>query len=225
MSYKNTIKKFGAIAAVAIMSTFTQAYAATLIDFTSDNSSPVWYGNSLGCGGGCTLGYQFNVSSALTIDGLGVYDADSNGLNNSHDVGIWNSGGGLLASVTVGPGSSNAIASASGTGDFVYGDIGSLLLSAGDYIVGALFSNGDTDAVVFDAGGIFSNDARASYTRLAFVNNAAITLPNQFSTSSDRYFGAGMRISAVPVPAALPLFGTGLAVLGFMGWRRKRRAA
>lgn len=31
--------------------------------------------------------------------------------------------------------------------------------------------------------------------------------------------------SAVPVPAALPLFGTGLAFLGFMGWRRKRRAA
>ena len=29
----------------------------------------------------------------------------------------------------------------------------------------------------------------------------------------------------VPIPAALPLFGTGLAVLGFMGWRRKRQAA
>lgn len=32
-------------------------------------------------------------------------------------------------------------------------------------------------------------------------------------------------ISAVPVPAALPLFGTGLAIMGFMGWRRKRKAA
>lgn len=32
-------------------------------------------------------------------------------------------------------------------------------------------------------------------------------------------------VSAVPVPAALPLFGTGLALLGFMGWRRKRKAA
>ena len=29
----------------------------------------------------------------------------------------------------------------------------------------------------------------------------------------------------VPIPAALPLFGTGLAVLVFMGWRRKRQAA
>ena len=31
--------------------------------------------------------------------------------------------------------------------------------------------------------------------------------------------------SAVPLPAALPLFGTGLAVMGFIGWQRKRRIA
>ncbi len=28
--------------------------------------------------------------------------------------------------------------------------------------------------------------------------------------------------SAVPLPTALPLFGTGLAIMGFIGWRRKR---
>ena len=32
-------------------------------------------------------------------------------------------------------------------------------------------------------------------------------------------------VPAVPVPAALPLFGTGLAVLGLIGWRRKRKTA
>ena len=32
-------------------------------------------------------------------------------------------------------------------------------------------------------------------------------------------------VSAVPVPAALPLFGTGLALMGFIGWRRKRKLA
>ncbi len=33
------------------------------------------------------------------------------------------------------------------------------------------------------------------------------------------------QISAVPLPAALPLYGAGLAVLGFVGWRKKRKAA
>jgi len=32
-------------------------------------------------------------------------------------------------------------------------------------------------------------------------------------------------ISAVPLPAALPLFATGLGALGLLGWRRKKAAA
>ena len=31
-------------------------------------------------------------------------------------------------------------------------------------------------------------------------------------------------VPVVPLPAALPLFGTGLALLGFMGWRKRRAA-
>ena len=32
-------------------------------------------------------------------------------------------------------------------------------------------------------------------------------------------------IASVPAPAALPLFATGLGLLGWLGFRRKRRAA
>ena len=34
----------------------------------------------------------------------------------------------------------------------------------------------------------------------------------------------GEPVGAVPLPAALPLFATGLGVLGLLGWRRKRKA-
>ena len=35
----------------------------------------------------------------------------------------------------------------------------------------------------------------------------------------------GPTAAAVPLPAALPLLAAGLSTMGFMGWRRKRRAA
>jgi hypothetical protein len=36
--------------------------------------------------------------------------------------------------------------------------------------------------------------------------------------------GAVNSLSAAPLPAALPLFATGLGALGLLGWRRKRKA-
>jgi hypothetical protein len=35
----------------------------------------------------------------------------------------------------------------------------------------------------------------------------------------------GNNLSQVPLPAALPLFASGLAGLGLLGWRRKKKAA
>jgi hypothetical protein len=36
--------------------------------------------------------------------------------------------------------------------------------------------------------------------------------------------GTGTVVSPVPLPAALPLFATGLGALGLLGWRRKKKA-
>ena len=35
--------------------------------------------------------------------------------------------------------------------------------------------------------------------------------------------GVDLFIGAIPIPAALPLFATGLGALGLLTWRRKRR--
>jgi len=32
-------------------------------------------------------------------------------------------------------------------------------------------------------------------------------------------------LSAIPLPAALPLYGAGLALMGFLGWRKKKASA
>jgi hypothetical protein len=45
------------------------------------------------------------------------------------------------------------------------------------------------------------------------------------STNGDALLaGFDANVSAVPLPAALPLFASGLAGLGLLGWRRKRKA-
>lgn len=50
-------------------------------------------------------------------------------------------------------------------------------------------------------------------------------LPHPNADPVTGYFVEYENVSAVPVPAALPLFGTGLAALGFLSWRRKRKTA
>src|SRR5262245_52068115 len=50
-------------------------------------------------------------------------------------------------------------------------------------------------------------------------------LPNAGSAPSEFVsFTYGTSAITTPLPAALPLFATGLAALGLLGWRRKRKA-
>jgi hypothetical protein len=70
---------------------------------------------------------------------------------------------------------------------------------------------------------------------IAFSGGAANfglpTLKVDFWTTSSQTNSTGdllsqsIPVSAVPLPNALPLFATGLAALGLLGWHRKRKAA
>ncbi|GBF26937.1 hypothetical protein MnTg02_01981 [bacterium MnTg02] len=55
-----------------------------------------------------------------------------------------------------------------------------------------------------------------------YFNNmfADVTAPENKGISHFSAFGV---LQPVPLPAALPLFGIGLGIMGFVGWRRKRR--
>ena len=67
----------------------------------------------------------------------------------------------------------------------------------------------------------------------AFVNGLLITslYDANFTFGQVALYSGGpesfddFSVSAVPLPAALPLFATGLGALGLLGWRRKRKAA
>ena len=95
---------------------------------------------------------------------------------------------------------------------------------------------GDTDSwslEIFDAvvggnslGILFSGDFTGNpYVGLAF-NIAGILRAEANWTGTVAGIGFDdLSFNAVPLPAALPLFGTALAGMGLLGWRRKRKAA
>lgn len=109
---------------------------------------------------------------------------------------------------------------------------------AGEYLVSfdlAGSQRGGSDSVEVNFGGIsLGTFILASADPFTTISQTITILANgklSFSDLGNDNIGALLDnvsvslVSAVPVPAALPLFGTGLAVLGFMGWRRKRKAA
>jgi hypothetical protein len=66
----------------------------------------------------------------------------------------------------------------------------------------------------------------------AFVNGILITslLDTDFTSGQVGLFSGqnpqsfdNFSVSETPLPAALPLFATGLGVVGLLGWRRKRK--
>lgn len=75
------------------------------------------------------------------------------------------------------------------------------------------------------------NSSHIDFDNLGLTSSALfLTIALDFGGASDEVgldnvvFSQSV-VSAVPIPAALPLFGTGLAALGFLGWRKKRKAA
>lgn len=95
------------------------------------------------------------------------------------------------------------------------------------------FNTSLVDAITLASGdywfSIFlDTDAPVTFLTWQRINENGLAIP--FASVGPSAFGdmawvLRSEVSAVPIPAALPLFGTGLAVMGFIGWRRKRKAA
>ena len=96
-----------------------------------------------------TYGYSFTVSGTLLVTGLGVFDSFSQPLGTTHAVGLWDSTGTLLATVTVGP-ASPVVGSSDSLGQWAEGVITPVLLGAGQYFAGVYY-DAETENVLVEA--------------------------------------------------------------------------
>ena len=208
------MKHFAALAAaVGAMSVAVVAHAGTpALDFDQNN------GLTLG-NGPFTLGWEFTTSAKLKLDGLGVFDDSLDGLNESHDVGLWDNFGNLLASTTVGSGTSGTLID-----NFRYNSISPLTIGAGTYFIGALWLDGGDNNVFVGQSGTVTTIPQVSYVSASYVAGGSLANPTNTGVGAPGYFGPNFTAGGVPEPTSWALMLVGFGGLG-VAMRSRRKLA
>lgn len=194
---------------------FLKALASLLLGLTtvSTANAALLFSNYSGEGplslSDVTVGKEFTVGSApVLVSQLGVYDWLGDGLAEMHNVGIWRTSDEVL----VASGMVSSGTAASLVQDWRFVDIAPVQLSANTaYRIGAYFqTNADFTPTAgtfnFDSS-IASVDAGNIQSFIAFNNFA---FPDLSGSSVNPRVAANATITAIPLPAALPLLLTGL---------------
>ncbi len=87
----------------------------------------------------------------------------------------------------------------------------------------------DFDETILDWATLLGSMQDAVITSIIFgigsgTPNELGYVDNFYFYNGNTSFTADFEVSAVPLPAALPLYGAGLAAMGLIGWARKRKA-
>jgi hypothetical protein len=163
-----------------------------------------------------TLGFTFTVSAPETVNALGVFDDGDAVLPNNAEVGLWNSSGDLLTSVTVPASGATAV------GDFVYASITPYDLTPGQaYTVGAYLPGGVGSSFGVNEGGAGSFSPLVTVLYDSYNDNSYLSFPSDSEGVVGAWLGANLDIS-VPEPAEWILMLMGVSLLGA---RLRRRAA
>jgi hypothetical protein len=166
-----------------------------------------------------TAGWRFTVNDHLSVTHLGLYDWQGNGFEIAYPIGLWNSGGNLLALAEVSAGTANPL-----VGGFRYASIETLadvVLAPGEtYTIGyhqATLAASDR-AVHFNGFHQFSplvNQVGGGW--ISAEPAPVLTMPDEVFLSFEQWFGPSFQFTVVPGSSGLAAF----ALAGAMSRRRR----
>jgi hypothetical protein len=203
---KQVLVAFGAAVLAVVVG--TQASHADTVAVTFDTTTGLELGN-----GPFTLGFEFQVNAPINVTQLGAFDDSQDGLNENHDVGIWNSVGVLQVSATVAAGTVDPL-----TNQFRYVSVAPVTLGAGTYYIGALWVDGaDYNTFPDGANSGFATAPQITFVSDSYVAGGALADPTNLLAGGPAYFGPNFQFvasSAVPLPASVSV---GLSMLAGFG--------
>jgi len=211
-------KRAGFLALMALLGG-TVCHASTIAySFLTDGTA-----TALGAGT-ITFGFQFTTLTDVLVDSLGVMDVGQNGLAGTEQVGIWNSGGTLLYSTTLGTGTLDG--PVLDGNQFSFTSITPLFLAGGQtYTIGARV-NGVDSFVYWDV-----NHAHQTSGAPSLLTVSSFSYDNDSLSLTKPTFPGVFRYDVVnfTVEAAAPEPGTGLLAIGALTaalllLRKKQRA-
>ena len=155
--------------------------------------------SSYAVGSDRTRGWEFTVTEDIAVAGLGIFDLFDDGLNFSHEIGIWETGE-LLFSTTI-PAGTEAL----WIDQFRYVETDPFWLSAGEtYVIGSV-SLGD-QYVGNNGSARITTIPSITYSRtLTTEAGAGFSLP----TLERDFYGFGPNFLVVPEPVTMVMLGLG----------------
>lgn len=174
-----------------------------------------------------TLGFEFTLLSAASVDKLGVYDWNSDGLESSAQVGLWAADGTLLALAAIGAGTSGELID-----QFRYANVAPVALSAGTlYVVGAYMVSdvvGTATSLGTGQSGTGSFNPLLGSVNDRYSNfDYAFGFPTFSNSTGGAWLGANLNFGAggVPEPATWAMMIAGFGLVGFAARRRSQALA
>ena len=170
-----------------------------------------------------TIGYSFTVKdSPLSVTKLGVFDYQTNGLSKTNFVGLWDNNGALLASVTIGRGTSAPLI---GAFRWVALHVPLTLDALSTYRIGAMADGGEVYYSGIIPEGQFSGTSET--TNVLFNgtvrNNSLDTFsyPRSTPSAGSAVIGPNATFDVVPEPSTYALLV--MTTAGALWFTRKRR--